>query len=135
VFSNLFFIFSEKEITFCCDLDANKGRSFRIDVVIVYDVELNNQLKTISVSEYFEKKDLLRRENPYSIKVYEYEVVPGQAKDPKSIDLDKEKQVINIIICCEYPNDNRTIPRKIICGSSMNKIRVQIRKDGAFLLE
>jgi len=71
------------------DKHVNDTRAVAVDLVVVCDEELDKELKTMSASEYFEKKDDLLMSDSDKILVWHWEVVPGQKLKNLPIDFNE----------------------------------------------
>lgn len=121
---------NHKKIGFYSENDANNGRVCRIDIVIIYDKQLQQNLESMSTKTYFKKRSILKNENPDGLFIYECDIVPGQSLEPFFIPFNKNKIVSNWIVFCEYSEEpNSLIVRKVICGNSNSQI-IKLGKNG-----
>lgn len=61
---------------------ANENTAIAVDFVISYNADLTNTLMQLSAFKYFDQKKQLLRDNPDTLQVLSWEIVPGQALAP-----------------------------------------------------
>lgn len=60
------------------DTDANENSATAVDLVIVYDQELEKSLGKLSAAKYFSSSKQLLLDNPTLLDIWHWELVPGQ---------------------------------------------------------
>lgn len=60
------------------DIDANQNSATSVDLVIVYDQELEKTLGQMSAAKYFSSSKQLLLDNPTLLDIWHWELVPGQ---------------------------------------------------------
>lgn len=60
------------------DPHANENTAIALDFVVTYNTELSNTLLQLPAFKYFEQKKQLIRDNPDTLQIWSWEVVPGQ---------------------------------------------------------
>jgi len=116
-------------------LSANKGRSFTVDILYVYDPVLLKTIAEMPEKEYFENKNLLSRENKLSLSIHSMEVLPGKAYAPYTIDISSSKELISCVIFVDFSMIQGRINRKIILGKDLNTVTIYFDDQGVNLLD
>lgn len=60
------------------DIDANQNSAIAVDLVIVYDEEVEKTLGKLSAAKYFASSKQLLLDNPTLLDIWHWELVPGQ---------------------------------------------------------
>ena len=130
----LFLNLNCKSVIFHCYPEANHSRSFTIDIILIYDVEMSKMLRQISVEEYFKNRNTISRENQYAIDITSIDVVPGVSYMPIKVVPKSNKIIVDWIIFCSFSSVLEKIPRKVI-GSDIEDLTVILTKEGAMLVK
>lgn len=87
--------------------DANSGNALAVDVVLVLDAGLEAELLKLSARDWFTKRSQIGRDNPGSLVLQSWELVPGQSVPKRSVET--PKRPIAAIIYANYatPGDHR----------------------------
>lgn len=133
----IFVVLTNDSKTFILDatLSANKGRSFVVDIVYVYDPIILKTIGEISEKDYFKNKYMLSRENPLSIKIFSMEILPGKAYAPHSIPIDSKKQLISCVVFADFSMIQGRINRKLIIGKELSQVVIYFDDKGINLGE
>lgn len=65
-------------ISIYSDIDANQNSAISVDLVIVYDEEVEKMLSKLTAAKYFATSQQLRLDNPTLLDIWHWELVPGQ---------------------------------------------------------
>ncbi len=65
-------------VTIYTDMDANQNSATPVDLVIVYDKEVEKMLSKLTAAKYFASSKQLRMDNPTLLDIWHWELVPGQ---------------------------------------------------------
>jgi type VI secretion system protein len=74
-----------QKVYFEVDEKLNNDAPVTVDLVIVYEEALLKELAKLTASQYFAKKEQIRRDAGETIDVYTYEIVPGQTLAPQPV--------------------------------------------------
>jgi hypothetical protein len=125
-------------------IQANQGRSFEIHVMMIYDIEQQSMMRSMSVADYKKNFKTILRENPSSINIYKIEAMPGKSYAKMFIPIKTGPALVDCIIFClimdkDVPSTDdkelivsSNILRKVIVGNE-KKINLVINRVGAFL--
>lgn len=65
-------------VTLQAEPTANDQAAVAVDLVLVRDQKLLTQLQTVSAADWFTRKVQFLRDNPTTLSVFSWEIVPGQ---------------------------------------------------------
>lgn len=90
------------------DLNANLNSATPVDLVLTYDSQVDKMVSSLSASKYFQNSLQLQRDNPTSLDVWHWELVPGQSVVDFEIDQSKG-DALNAYVFANYltPGDHR----------------------------
>ncbi len=99
--------------------DANEHSAFIMDIILIYNKELETLLRGLPSFQYFKDRDLILRENKHFLKVTTVHVIPGKTYEPIHINVSNKDKLINCIVFCQFSkiSENTVIPRKLIIGN------------------
>ncbi|MBL0942312.1 MAG: hypothetical protein IBJ00_06290 [Alphaproteobacteria bacterium] len=69
------------------DQDANDNSATAVDLVAIYKKELLEALQKMKAKDYFKAREQILRDYPEMVKIYHWEVVPGQFIGPQLLSL------------------------------------------------
>jgi type VI secretion system protein len=79
--------FSISSVTLVVDDDANNNSATAVDMVVIYKKELLEALQSMKAKDYFKASTQIQRDYPDMVKIYRWEVVPGQIIGPQPLSL------------------------------------------------
>jgi type VI secretion system protein len=78
---------SVSSVKLVVDQDANDNSATAVDLVVIYKKELLEALQKMKARDYFKASEQIQRDYPGMIKIYRWEVVPGQIIGPQPLSL------------------------------------------------
>ncbi len=97
-----------QKVYFEVDEKLNNDAPVTVDLLIAYEESVLKELSKLTASQYFEKKEQVRRDAGEHIEIYTYEIVPGQTLGPQTIKLNHLTGQ-GVIVFARYatPGDHR----------------------------
>jgi hypothetical protein len=126
----IFLAKNEQTFIFTASLLANNGRSFQLNIVLIYDKQMFDALVNLSNNDFFKNKSLLERENPGVLEIFNVEILPGKTYAPQTIPISSKKQLIGSIIFVDFSMVKGQINRKLIAGSDFNEFPIYFDENG-----
>ncbi len=114
------------------DTDANNTSATAIDLIVVYKPELMKALTKMSAEEYFKISDQIQRDYPETLRIWHWELTPGQSVSNYELDIPKELyDPFGALIFARYftPGAHR------VRVGSADAIHVLLKKDDLCILE
>ena len=110
------------------DNDANNRSATEIDLVFAYKMDLLKSLLKMTAAEYFAIADQLRRDYPELLKIWHWELAPGQSLNNNSLETGN---ALGAIVFARYlsPGSHR-----VRVGSS-ETIHILLKKEDVCILE
>lgn len=124
--------FNLNTVNIILDQDANNTSATAVDLVITYKPELMKALTKMTAEDYFKVADQIRRDYPETLRIWRWELTPGQTVTNYEINSDQEfYDPFGAIIFARYftPGSHR-----IRVGSS-DTIHVLVKKDDLCIIE
>ena len=127
---------SDKVIMVHAFPDVNEHSAFIMDVVVIFNSELDVLLRALTSFQYFKDRNIVIRENKHFLKVITIEVVPGKTYEPLHIPIPNANKLINCIIFCQFSKvpANVVITRKVIIGN-LKVAKIHLDSNGVSLME
>lgn len=135
---------NNKKLRIHCNIDANFGKAIEIHVIMIYDNEIKNMFKSMSLKDYKKNYNMILRENSKSIEVFKLEVIPGKSHEQQIIPINDKMILIDCIAFAFIMNrdvmpirDKEMIPsddviRKIVIGNQ-EIIDIILKRSGIFI--
>ena len=121
-----------KTISLILDTDANYTSATEIDLVMVYKHELMKSLMKMKAAEYYALADQIRRDYPEMLKVWHWELTPGQSLNNIPLSMCyRDKGPFGAVIFARYltPGDHR-----VRIGSETD-IHVLLKREDLCIIE
>lgn len=125
----------EKVFIFNASLLANQGRSFKLDIVLVYDEQMFKTIVNLSNKDFFQNKFLLRRENPGVLEIFSVQILPGKVYSPKTIQINSKKKLIGCVIFVDFSMIKGQINRKLVIGNDYEEFPIYFDENGINMIE
>ena len=88
-------------IRFLVDAQANHNAPVAVDLVAVSDPGLLQKLGRLSAWEWFDRRKQLQQDDPFHIRVWSWEIVPGANPAPFEIP-DAARDSLGILLFADY---------------------------------
>ena len=124
--------FNLSTINVILDQDANNTSATAVDLVVTYKPELMKALTKMTAEDYFKIADQIRRDYPETLRIWHWELTPGQTVANYQVNSQQELyEPFGAIVFARYltPGSHR-----IRVGSS-ETIHVMIKKEDLCILE
>ncbi|MGI4851344.1 MAG: hypothetical protein ACRYGR_05330 [Janthinobacterium lividum] len=124
--------FNLETINIILDQDANNTSATAVDLVITYKPELMKALTKMTADDYFKVADQIRRDYPETLRIWRWELTPGQTVTDYSINSAQEiYDPFGAIVFARYFTPGSHCIR---VGSS-DTIHVLVKKDDLCIIE
>lgn len=95
------------EVGIVADADANRFTAIAIDIVATENDRTAARLNEMTAANYFQQRDQIIRDNPETLTVRSWELVPGQAVEPDDVNYGCDVKGIYIFASYVTPGIHR----------------------------
>ena len=120
-----------KTLNLVLDQNANHGSATEVDLILVYKLDLLKALSKMTAHDYFSSGEQIQRDYPEMLKVWHWELTPGQALYNQTIQGSFNGPLLGAFIFARYgtPGSHR-----IRIGSEEN-LYVILKKDDLYVVK